>query len=295
VAPSPAGAGRNGKRPALIDGLRLVGGLERLRRLTFTAVIAGLLAGLIVTGLQRIAVVPLILEAERYETAAGGHDHGHGHDHDAAPAHDHAATTGAGGAAHEPAAADHAMSAATATESVAAPAEEEGDGNRFLFTLIANVVAASGFGFLLAAAMTIAAAAGHRTDWKRGVLWGLAGFAAIQLAPALGLPPEVPGAAAAELGARQVWWILTAALTALGLALVVFAPRPWLRALGLVPIVVPHLIGAPQPEQHGGLSPAALASQFVHAALITLGVYWLILGGLVGFLLDRFERRRAAA
>ncbi|MEI2612914.1 MAG: CbtA family protein [Candidatus Promineifilaceae bacterium] len=40
---------------------------------------------------------------------------------------------------------------------------------------------------------------------------------AFQLAPAFGLPPELPGMAAADLGARQVWWCGTALATGVGI------------------------------------------------------------------------------
>lgn len=263
----PAGASRQPKTPPALEAPRSVPfGLDQLRCLVFIAVIAGVVAGLALTGLQRIAVVPLILEAETYETAgADGSTHSHAHD-DAGHSHD------------------------------AAPVEaEDGDGTRTLFTLLANLVSAAGFALLLAAGMALARAAGHRVEWKRGLLWGLAGFCAIQLAPALGLPPELPGAAAAELGARQGWWVLTAALTAAGLAWLAFVPRAWLKPLGLVAIILPHLIGAPAPEHHGGLAPEALARDYVYAALITNGVFWLILGLLTAGLFSWFEKRRAAS
>ena len=45
-----------------------------LRRVLLTALTAGMLAGLLVSVVQSLAVRPLILEAERYENpAAGGH------------------------------------------------------------------------------------------------------------------------------------------------------------------------------------------------------------------------------
>ena len=284
----PRGASpRPDKLPPVQEASRgLVSGLDRLSRLVFVAVIAGVAAGLILTGLQRIAVVPLILEAETYETAAGAADGGaadHMHDH-AGHSHDVAPATDASGIAEDAALAEAEDVAATSAE---------GDGSRTILTLIANVVSAAAFALILAAGMALARAASHRIEWKRGLLWGLAGFGAIQLAPALGLPPELPGAAAAELGARQGWWILTAALTAAGLAWLAFVPRAWLKPLGLVAILLPHLIGAPAPEHHGGLAPDSLATQFVYAALITNGVFWLILGALTAHLFGWFEKRRA--
>ncbi len=259
-----------------------LGGLGRLRQIVMTAVIAGLLAGLLLTGLQRIAVVPLILEAETYENAAGAPSHSHG---DAATTHAHEQAGG-----H-----DHVADAATAPTGDAIAAEDESGASRFWLTLVANLVSGAGFALLLAAGMSLVAATGRSIDWKKGLLWGLAGFGAFQLAPALGLPPELPGAAAAELGARQGWWLLTALLTAIGLGWLAFAPRAWMKALALVPLAVPHLIGAPAPEHHGGLAPDSLATQYIYAALITNFVFWVALSGIAGFVNSRFMRREAAA
>ena len=63
--------------------------------------------------------------------------------------------------------------------------------------------------------------------------WGLAGFAAFTLAPNLGLPPELPAMPAADLLARQAWWIGTVVATAAGLALIVFGRSPWFAVLGI--------------------------------------------------------------
>ncbi len=120
-----------------------------------------------------------------------------------------------------------------------------------------------------------------------GALWGLGGFAVFCLAPTLGLPPELPGTAAADLGQRQTWWIGTAAATAVGLALLVFA-RHWLfKALGAALLVVPHLIGAPQPEVHESLAPEALEAQFKLASWLTNAAFWIALGLLSAWLYRR--------
>ena len=173
----------------------------------------------------------------------------------------------------------------------AAAAEDEAwapeDGaERLIYSAIANVLTAVGLGLLLSAAFVLR---GRRVGWRGGLLWGLAGFAAFSLAPALGLPPEIPGAEAAPLIERQVWWVATVALTAGGLALIIFSPRVPLKAVGLVLMVVPHIVGAPQPEAHGGLAPVELENAFIYASLITNAVFWLVLGILAGVLFNRFQ------
>ena len=75
-----------------------------------------------------------------------------------------------------------------APEHAAAWEPEDGTG-RAAYTTAADLMAAIGFALLLAAGF-----AWHGGDigWRDGLLWGLAGFAAVTLAPGLGLPPEVP-------------------------------------------------------------------------------------------------------
>lgn len=219
---------------------------DMIGRVFFAALLAGLIAGVFHTGIQKIAVVPMILEAETYE--ASGPDHGPGGEEAWAPT----------------------------------------DGmERTFYSALANVLTAVGFALLLTAAYALRGG----IDWRRGALWGLAGFAAFNLAPALGLPPELPGAAAAPLAERQIWWLLTALSTAGGLAVIAFAPRHLTKSFGVVLIAVPHIVGAPQPEEHGGLAPADLEQAYIYASLITNAAFWIVLGVLTGHFHDRFGRK----
>lgn len=224
-----------------------------INRIFLTALLAGAFAGLVLAGIQQFTVVPMILEAETYEAAAGA-GHSHGHDH--------------GGAV----AGEEAWAPKDGTE-------------RSFYTFVNSVIAGIGFALLLAACYAIQ----KNVNWTRGVLWGLGGFAAFHLAPSLGLPPELPGAAAAELGARQEWWLLTVALTAGGLLMLAFVSGA-ARWLGLALIILPHLLGAPQPESHGGLAPAELANAFIYTSLITDAIFWVVLGAFSAYLYRRFGR-----
>ena len=78
---------------------------------------------------------------------------------------------------------------------------------RTSFTALATVLSGIGFGALLFGSLALA---GRTVDARRGALWGLAAFACFGLAPALGLPPQPPGVAVADLYARQLWWAGTA-------------------------------------------------------------------------------------
>ncbi|MGH6933962.1 MAG: CbtA family protein [Dongiaceae bacterium] len=223
------------------------------RRIIFAAALAGLIAGVFATAFQWLRVIPLILEAETYEAAAAATA---GHDHDAT------------------------------VDEAAAEEWSPADGvERTFYTLLFNVLTGIGFALLLGAAFAMTG----ESNWRRGVYWGLAGFATFMLAPALGLPAEIPGAAAAPLIDRQMWWLATVSATGLGLALM-FRTRgaKWIAA-GAVLIAAPHLIGAPQPADHGGLAPEGLARDFAVAALVSGFLFWLVLGALSGFLYERLK------
>lgn len=228
-----------------------------IKRIARTAGFSGLLAALLLTLLQSVWVSPLILQAETFETAAPAEQHEHA------------------GEAHAP-----------NEHSAEAWAPEDG-WQRVLSTTGGNLVVAVGFALILAALYSLR----EPNRVSTGALWGLAGFAVFCLAPTLGLPPELPGTAAADLGQRQTWWIGTAAATATGLALIVFAQHWLLKLVGVLLLVVPHVIGAPQPEVHQSLAPAALETQFKIASWLTNAAFWVALGLLSAWL---FRRSRQA-
>lgn len=232
--------------------------MELFRRIFFAAVLAGAVAGLVNAGLQQWRVIPLILEAETYE--------GEGHSHGEAEAHVHEDGT------------EHVREA-----------EEEwapGDGwERTGYTALATVLAGIGFALTIGA---VSALTGLAITPVNGLLWGLAGFAAFSLVPALGLPPELPGIAAADLAARQVWWWAAAIATGLAAYLIArFKNWPAIGAAAVL-LLAPHVIGAPPaPEAHSEL-PAHLAASFAANALGVALVFWLICGSLFGWVNKRF-------
>lgn len=169
----------------------------------------------------------------------------------------------------------------------AAAAEPAPDSLRHLRTLAANGLAGVGFGLLLAAGLAL-------SPWpvsaRSGLLWGAAGFAVFALAPALGLPPVLPGAHEAPLRARQLWWGATVAASALGLGLVAFQARPPLQALGVAAALLPHLVGPPRPDGPGATAlPEALAREFVAASLSATAAFWLVLGAVAGYVWSRLR------
>lgn len=231
-----------------------------------TAAAAGLLAGLLLTGVQHLQVTRIIAQAEVLESAGEAEPVAHTH---------------ADGAKHVHEAAQEA------------PHEHGGwqpeDGvERTLYTALADVSMAVGYGLLLAAAIGLR---GRLVDWRSGLLWGAAGYAVFFLAPSIGLPPELPGTAAAPVAARQGWWIATAMSTATALAMLAFGRHWALKLAAVVLLVVPHLVGAPQPLVHASVAPEHLQRSFVYATALANGVFWLVLGALTGIFHKRFADR----
>ena len=234
------------------------------------ALLAGISAGLVGWGVHMLGTTPLILQAEVYENAGEA----------AAPAVATEAT-------------QHSHDANTAEHHHDAGAWAPADGwERNLYTLGADVVTGVGFAFLLTATIVFF---GKGADWRRGLLWGLAGFACFSLAPSFGLPPELPGTEAAPLLERQLWWIGTASATAAGLFAAARLRNVYGYAIAVILIALPHIIGAPRPEVASGLAPAELEHKFILIAVASSLAFWLVLGVLTGAFFKRYANEAGAA
>jgi cobalt transporter subunit CbtA len=231
--------------------------MDYFRNIVVVAALAGAIAGLGMTIAQQLSTVPLILKAEVYEQGAE------------APAHDHADAAAQAGA-HEHG--DEGWAPADGFE-------------RTAFSVLANIVTGIGFALVLVAVSELF---GGIRDWRQGVFWGLAGFAVFTLAPGLGLPPELPAMPAAELGPRQLWWVVTALCTATALGLLVYQRSLVAVLAAIALLVVPHLIGAPQPASFETPIPEGLHHSFVVAVVLTTLLFWVLLGGLAGLFRGRF-------
>ena len=154
-------------------------------------------------------------------------------------------------------------------------------------TSLATVVLGIGFALALLGAMVLS---GRPIDAGTGLAFGAAGFAAMTLAPALGLPPELPGNAATDLAGRQAWWIFAAASTAAGLAGLLLGRNAAIRITGIVLVAVPHIVGAPQPAAFASTAPAELAGHFAAASLVVSAVFWAVLGAASGAAYERLAR-----
>lgn len=227
-----------------------------LKTLILSAAAAGLAAGLLTAALQEVTTTPIIIAAERYEGGEGGHDHGR------------AIPPGAGTIGTH--------------DAPAAPSVEwspRGGVERTLYTSLATIVMAVGFGLTLLGAMILS---GRRIDGASGLAFGAAGFISFALAPALGLPPELPGSAAADLAGRQAWWMLTAVCTGGGLAALLLGRNVLLQSAGVLLVAAPHIVGAPQPGAFASTAPAELAGHFAAASLVVGAVFWSVLGFVSG-------------
>lgn len=216
--------------------------MRLFNRLIWAALVVALAVGTLQTALHQLWAVPLLLEAERFEEqkvvaappAAHTHNEAHAHAHD---------------------------------EEAWAPADGV---ERTFWTWVANVL--HGFGLALLALVALTAWAWRDASspssrkrptpvWLLAMGVATAGFLSLHLWPSLGLHAEIPGMDAAELGARQRWWLLAAVSAGAACACLAFVRSPlrWAVAAGLM--VLPFAVGAPQApvDPLAGFGPDAQA------------------------------------
>lgn len=252
------------------------------------ALVAGLFSGALMTAAQEARVIPLILHAEEYE---GGEE---------APAETAPGAETQPQATHEHSALDvgaavleFASYLSPVTPAYAHSGEHEDEGgimfgmSRFSGTLFANLVTGAGFALLLAGVSLVT---GNPITVANGALWGAAGWLAVHMLPAIGLPPELPGFPAAELADRQVWWIATVALSAGGLYLLILKDGIAAKVAGIALIAAPQVYGAPQPSDIASNVPAVLGAEFAVAALATTLFFWIVLGLSLGYANEKIAK-----
>lgn len=270
------------------------------RSIVFSAVVVGIVSGIAVSLMQMVGTTPLILSAETYESAgSAGHDHAQAA---AAPVAVPPATENAAPHVHAAGTAPHEHADGHGQEGHDHGGHDHGDGwapadglERLSYTAAANILTAIGYALVLCGLLSVAIQGGlaKTIDWRTGLFFGLAGFASVMLAPMVGLPPELPGSPAGDLGARQLWWLSTAFATALGIALLAFRRDGFSAVAAIALIAAPHVIGAPlPPDGEHALAPLGLERQFIVAATLTSLVFWALLGSLSGLLMKRFEAAR---
>lgn len=221
-------------------------------RLLVSALFAGATAGLIAGILQLIFVQPVLLHAELYE----GGDLVH-----------------------------------FGAEAVSAHPELPGfDAMRDGLSLIFTMLTYTGYGLIMLALMAIAEDRGATIDGRSGILWGIAGFVVFHFAPGFTLAPEVPGVAAADVGARQIWWFATVGAAAVALWLIAFGNNWVMWGIAAALLLAPHIIGAPEPDTFTGPVPTEIGALFAARALGVGLAAWVLLGSFAGY----FWQREAA-
>jgi len=242
-------------------------------RLFTSALFAGLIAGLIAVLLQWSLMENLILEGEEYETGNKSH-------------------FGGVLVINE---AQEAASPDTAQAKDPAPAEdEESLFTRYSLAFFADFTTFVGWALLMVAGFALVERFGQRITIKDAIIWGVAGFAAIQIMPGIGLAPELPGTPAAELEARQMWWVTTAISSALAFALFGYGRTVLYVAIGIALLIAPHLIGAPRLDGYAGLAPPELAGEYVARSYAVAFISWVVLGLAAGYFWNRGNAAQTA-
>lgn len=241
-----------------------------IQRMVTSAVFAGVAAGLFAALLHFAFVQKYLLLGEDYESGAAVHFGGV-----ASAEEDH--DTGAAIAAQAP---DHAGNDGDGENT-------DGTWQRNGLTVLFFALLYAAYGLLLVAGFALAQHFGQRISAREGILWGIAGFVCLHLAPALGLAPQLPGTAGAALTDRQLWWGATVICTAGGLALLRFGHGLLWALLAVVLLALPHLIGAPEPEGFSGVAPPEVAAAFATRSLAVGLAAWSLLGWMAARLWDR--------
>jgi len=139
----------------------------------------------------------------------------------------------------------------------------------------------SGYGLVLVAAMQVPGLFGRKVNPRDGVLWGLAGFAAVQMLPSMGLPPQLPGTLSADVQLRQIWWVATIIATITAFGLLAYGRGLLWTVAAIALLAAPHLIGPPEIEGYWGYAPPELGAEFATRVLGVGMVAWAFLGWLV--------------
>jgi cobalt transporter subunit CbtA len=246
-----------------------------IQKMLTSALVAGCAAWLLAVVLHFAFVQRYILLGEEYETGAAVHyagvapatvehaaDEAHGHDA-AEDGHSHDDTD------------DHD------------DGDEVSTFTRSLWTAVFFGLVYVAYAMILVAGFGLARVYGKAIAAHEGLLWGIAGFAAFQLAPAMGLAPELPGTLAADLGDRQLWWWNTVAATVLGLGLIGYGRSLVTLIIGVALLAAPHVIGAPELERFSGVAPPEVAGAFAARVLGTGLAIWALMGWVAGYVWAR--------
>lgn len=219
-------------------------------RILTSALFAGAAAGFIASLLQLGFVQPVLLHAELYETGELVH---------------------------------------FGAKAVASAHQDVGslDLLRDGLSIAFSIAVYCGYALILVAAMALASERGETITARKGIIWGIAGFVIVHFAPGFTLAPEVPGVAAADIHARQIWWFATVGSAALAMWLIAFG-KHWLTwGVAALLLLAPHIIGAPEPDYFSGPVPTELGALFASRAFGVGLAAWVLVGCFAGFFWNR--------
>lgn len=239
-----------------------------LGKIILATIIAGLLAGFVMAGIQYVRLTPLILAAEVYESPE----------------------TEAIAEASKPCVETMPgmkMCSDEGHEHNADAWQPEDGWQRTLSTSTASLLSGAGFAVLM---VGISMLLNIPITKQNGLIWGVCGFIAVSLAPASGLSPELPGMLAADLHFRQIWWVATIFLTGLAIYFWLFARDYWWRIAAIIFAIVPQFFVPINEVESKSNLPASLAAEFASSSLAANFIMWLAIGYFVSVALDRYQK-----
>lgn len=241
-----------------------------IRQIFLSALISGFIAGIFLTGIQSLKVTPLILAAEVFEDGelitytTKNHNNSNiqktnNHHDEKAHVHDNS---------HEHETGAH-------------------DNERLFYSLITNIFLACGFAFILSSIYLYI----KELNIRNGLISGFVVYLCVFALPSLGLSPELPGTLAAQLQDRQIWWVSTVVLSSFAFIILFFNKNKIYQALSIILLFLPHIIGAPMPNVHGGTAPQAMFEEYILVTYITNAFFWLFLGAISISFFKRFQEK----
>ncbi|MDF1878471.1 CbtA family protein [Sulfurimonas sp. SAG-AH-194-C20] len=227
-----------------------------LKQIFYTVLLTGFIGSGIFTLLQSFSSIPLILHAEQFED---GKLINYVNNNEVKISDTHEAEE----------------------EEAWAPAD---GAQRLFFTFVTNFVLAMGFTFLLCGVYLYL----QELTVFKGMLVGAVGYMSFFFLPSIGLTPELPGTLAASLESRQIWWVSTVLASLVGFGVLYFSKNILYKALAVVVILAPHIVGAPHPEFHAGTAPLELFETFVQTSFVINAIFWLSLGAISASFYKKF-------
>ncbi len=235
-------------------------------------ILSGLVGGFVLGILLCFWNVPLILEAEILEAKspniAGSHVHSHSHGETV-----------------------HSHSSISSPETFQ---KSEDLLHRNLWTVLGSLLLGLAFGILISLWLYFLAPVDFfdLSSVPKTALFsfllGLSGFLIFFGIPALGLPPELPGraAAASDYEIRQSWWYLCVGSSFFGFTTFSLVrsftkignTKRWILGITLLllSVIIPFLYGVPRLEETS-LSPENLRLQFKNTTWATNFIFWIVL------------------